>query len=156
MFIPCIYFFIIFNTYLSLYIYFHSCRGRGVWSWFMSNIILLFPEIWCNYNKSIYLLIPFNSINPLMIPEGYFVTPILNKFMNMYMFSTYQFSKGFIDYANANEFQFCLLLLTFSFCQHAFTSVDLLPFINNYIWNLFDQSKYLLLIVDKHSVFDYV
>ena len=34
-----------------------------------------------------------------MIQEGYF-TPILNKFMNtyMYMYTSYQFSKGFIDY----------------------------------------------------------
>ena len=72
-------------------------------------------------------MILFNSINPLVIPEEYF-TSILNKFMNIYiynyiyMFTSNPFSKGFIDYANANELKFCLLLLMFSICPHAFTS----------------------------------
>ena len=84
-----------------------------------------------------------------MIPEEYFTcTPILNKSMNTYLYTGYYFSKGFIDYANANESEFCLWLLIFSICPHAFTSVDRLPFINKYISNLVDRGTYILSIED--------
>ena len=82
---------------------------------------------------AIHLLILFNSINPLVIPEGYF-TPILSKFMNTYMFTSNPFLKGFIDYANANEFKFCLLLLIFSICPHAFTSCSGLATVHKQIY----------------------